>query len=77
MENVTSANRPSVLEGNFVIFRDCEGMDAVEALQKMRSRSKGQDPWKDEFLDKYVACMIFEVFGTNLYYFSEFSHLQK
>lgn len=60
VENVTSANRPSVLEGNFVIFRDCEGMDAVEALQKMRSRSKGQDPWKDEFLDKYVACMIFE-----------------
>ena len=46
-----------------MIFRDCEGMDAVDALQKMRSRSKGQDPWNDEFLDKYVACMIFEVFG--------------
>ena len=57
-----------------MIFRDCEGMDAVEALQKMRSRSKVQDQWKDEFLDKYVACMIFEVFETNL---SEFSHLQK
>ena len=46
-----------------MIFRDYEGMDAVDALQKMRSRSKGQDPWNDEFLDKYVACMIFEVFG--------------
>ncbi|XP_074608528.1 uncharacterized protein LOC141862953 isoform X1 [Acropora palmata] len=60
VENVASANRPSVLERKFVEFRDYERMDAVYALQRLRSNSKVRDQWTDEFLDKYVACMIFE-----------------
>ena len=61
VENVASANRPSVLERKFVDFRDYERMDAVYALQRLRCNSKVRDQWTDEFLDKYVACMIFEV----------------
>ncbi|XP_015754660.1 PREDICTED: uncharacterized protein LOC107334242 [Acropora digitifera] len=60
VENVASANRPSVLERKFVEFRDYERMDAVYALQRLRSNSKVRDQWTEEFLDKYVACMIFE-----------------
>lgn len=66
VENVASANRPSVLERKFVEFRDYERMDAVYALQRLRSNSKVRDQWTDEFLDQYVACMIFEVCWINV-----------
>ncbi|XP_067024212.1 uncharacterized protein [Acropora muricata] len=56
VENVASANRPSVLERKFGDFRDHERMDAVHALQILLSNSKVRDQWTD----KYVACMIFE-----------------
>lgn len=60
VENISSANSPTMLERKYEQFYDHERMDAVEHIDLQRyNRDK-----LSETCDKYVACRIFEVTHT-------------
>ena len=60
VENITGTNRSSVLERKYKEFCDHERMDAVSALEEERTQ-KRRDKWAENYMDQYIACIIFEV----------------
>lgn len=56
VENISSANSPTMLERKYEQFYDHERMDAVEHIDVQRYN---RDKWS-ETRDQYVACLIFE-----------------
>lgn len=60
-ENINSTNRPSELERKYENFCAYQRFDFTEFL-KIARRTNSKDKWTQEYMDTYVACIIFEVY---------------
>ncbi|KAJ7370736.1 hypothetical protein OS493_030156, partial [Desmophyllum pertusum] len=58
VENISSSNRPSILEMKYQDFYDHDRMDAIYIIEKSRIRTRNNQ--FNQIEDSRIACLIFE-----------------